>query len=216
MSEIKRITDVKLQRKNANKHSQRGMGQLEKSVQTDGLIGAITVAADNETFDGSARVEVLAAAFGDVEPIIVESDGTRPIIHRRIDIPNADDPRAKRLGVAANRIAQTDLEWDVEILSEIGQDVDLSGLFFPHEIAAMLEQAGTDVLDAAELWKGMPEFEQEDKTAYQSIHIHFKNQDAVEEFSRLINQTITDKTRSLWFPYIEIERYADKRYSDES
>ncbi len=37
-----------------------------------------------------------------------------------------------------------------------------------------------------------------------------------EEFARLVNQTITDRTRFIWFPFIEIERYADKSYSDES
>ena len=62
----------------------------------------------------------------------------------------------------------------------------------------------------------MPEFEQEDKTAYQSIHIHFADQEAVDEFAVLIGQKITRRTRSTWYPQIVIERYADKSYSDES
>ncbi len=37
------------------------MAQLEKSIQSDGWIGAITIAADGETFDGSARIEVGAS-----------------------------------------------------------------------------------------------------------------------------------------------------------
>jgi hypothetical protein len=70
--------------------------------------------------------------------------------------------------------------------------------------------------DIGEHWRGMPEFEQDDKTALQSIHVHFKTKRDVEDFARLINQTITEKTRSLWYPFIEIETYADKSYSDES
>jgi hypothetical protein len=82
------------------------------------------------------------------DPIIVESDGTRPIVVKRIDIPNADDPRAKRLGVAANRIGQLNLEWEPDVLAELAKDVDVSGLFFPDELAELsmpsLPEAGAD------------------------------------------------------------------------
>lgn len=215
MTDMTPIDSLKPQRRNANKHSQRGMGQLEKSVQTDGWIGAITVAADGETFDGSARIEV-AAATGFQDAIVVRSDGTRPIVHIREDIPTADDPRAVRLGVAANRTAEVNLEWDTTVLAEIGQDVDLSGLFFPHEIAAMLEQAGTDVLDAAELWKGMPEFEQDDKTAWKSITVHFANESDYEAFARLTGQTLTPQTKSIWHPYRPNDSYIVNECADES
>lgn len=97
---IKKLTDTKTQARNANKHTARGLGLLEESIQQDGWIGAITVAGDGEAFDGSARLEVGAAAGFD-DAIVVRSDGSKPIIHIREDIPSADDPRAKRLGAAA-------------------------------------------------------------------------------------------------------------------
>ena len=143
------ITDVRPQVRNANRHSQRGMGVLEKSIQSDGWIGAITVAADGETFDGSARVETGAAGFADVEPIVVRSDGSRPVIHIREDIPNADDPRAIRLGVAANRVAALNYDPDPALLAALAGEVDLSGLYYDDELAAIIAQAGTDILDAA-------------------------------------------------------------------
>lgn len=65
-------------------------------------------------------------------------------------------------------------------------------------------------------WDGMPEYVHEDKTAFQSIAIHFKDQEAVEAFSALVEQKITPHTRYLWYPEIEIETYADKRYAPES
>ena len=82
------------------------------------------------------------------------------------------------------------------------------------QLAARSGLYNTD--DPNALWQGMPEFEQEDKTAYQSIHIHFADQEAVDEFAVLIGQKITRRTRSTWYPQIVIERYADKSYSDES
>lgn len=143
----KKLTDYRPQARNTNKHTPRGMGALEKSIQQDGWIGAITVAADGETFDGSARIEV-GAATGFEDAIVVESDGSKPVIHIRTDIPTADDPRAKRLGVAANRVAELNLAYDVdELLASVADGVDLSALFRQDELDALLaagQQAGDD------------------------------------------------------------------------
>lgn len=110
------------QRRNANRHTQRGLRLLEQSLQSDGWIDAQTAAADGEIISGSARLEIAAEKFADVEPIIVESDGTRPVIVVRTDIPNTDDPRARRLSVAANKIASVDYDPDGELLKEWGSE----------------------------------------------------------------------------------------------
>ena len=112
---------------------------LDNSIAQEGWIGAITVAADCETFDGSARLETAYTRFGDeVEPIVVETDGSRPVIVKRTDIPNADDPRAKKLAILANRVAEVDLSWDAEVLVELSEEIDLSDLFFEDELAELL------------------------------------------------------------------------------
>jgi hypothetical protein len=137
-----KLDTFKPQRRNANKHTQRGLGALETSIQKDGWIGAITVAADGETFDGSARIEVGASTgFDDV--IVVESDGTKPIVHRRIDIPTADDPRAVRLGYAANRVAALNLDFDpAVILADLDAGLDLSALWNEGELNEIAKEAG--------------------------------------------------------------------------
>jgi hypothetical protein len=143
-----KLDTFKPQRRNANRHTQRGLGALETSIQKDGWIGAITVAADGETFDGSARIEVGASTgFDDV--IVVESDGTKPIVHRRIDIPTADDPRAKRLGLAANRVAALNLDFDpAVILADLDAGLDLSSLWNEGEIEALIAAADVVLPDA--------------------------------------------------------------------
>ncbi len=136
----KRVKDFRPAKRNANRHTARGLGALQASIQTDGWIGAMTTAADGEMIAGSARVETAAQVFGvDAEPIVVESDGTRPIVVVRRDIPTADDPRAVRLGQADNRVGQLDLDWDIEVLA--GMDaVDLEGLWTPDELSDLGEQ----------------------------------------------------------------------------
>jgi len=110
------------QRVNANKHTPIGLDALRKSIQGDGMIGAITVARDGETFDGSARLETLADAMPGVKIVEVETDGLTLIINKRRDIPNAKSPRAKRLGVAANVIAKLDYNPDGEILAALAAE----------------------------------------------------------------------------------------------
>jgi hypothetical protein len=134
----KKLSDFRPQAVNANKHNPRGLGMLDNSIAQDGWLGAITTAADGETFDGSARLETAYTRFGDVEPIVVEADGSRPVIVRRVDIPNAADPKAKRLAIAANRVAEVDLQWDAEVLAELSEEIDLSGLFSEDELAELL------------------------------------------------------------------------------
>lgn len=48
-------------------------------------------------------------------------------------------------------------------------------------------------------WQGMPEFRNENHQ-YMQIVVHFKEEEDVNEFSKLLKQTITDKTKSIWFP----------------
>lgn len=135
-----KISDFRPQQKNANTHTSRGLGALDNSMAENGWIGAMTVAADGETFDGSARLETAYIRFGDdVEPIVIESDGTRPVILKRTDIPNASDPRAKKLALAANRIAELDLNWDADLLAELSQELDISDLFSEAELNELLE-----------------------------------------------------------------------------
>ena len=115
----KKLTFVP-QKRNANKHTAYGLRLLEESVQRDGFIDAQTAAADGEIISGSARMELSAEKFADVEPIVVHSDGSRPIIVVRDDIPNAQHARAKRLSVSANKIAQVDFDPDWALLKEWG------------------------------------------------------------------------------------------------
>jgi hypothetical protein len=62
-------------------------------------------------------------------------------------------------------------------------------------------------------WKDMPEFIQEDKEPIKQLIVSFKNYDDYKEFAKLVNQALTKKTQSIWFPKVEIETYMDKRYS---
>jgi hypothetical protein len=134
-----KLSDFRTQERNLNKHRPRGMGMLDNVIAKDGWQGAITTAANGETFAGSARLEVAQERFGDEsEPIVFDIDGTRPVILRRVDIPTADDPRAIRLGIADNRISELNYDPDIELLNAIADEVDISDMYFEDELAALV------------------------------------------------------------------------------
>lgn len=49
-------------------------------------------------------------------------------------------------------------------------------------------------------WQGLPEYNQPHNGAFRQIVVEFDNDEDVEEFGNLIGQSLTEKTKSLWFP----------------
>ena len=138
--------------RNPNKHTPRGMGMLDAAMSRHGYVAPMTAAADGAILDGNARLETVALRFPDVEPIIVEHDGTRPIVAVRTDIPDADDPRARDIIVTANRIAEVDLDYDLGVLREfVVEGLDLAPFEFDAKMLGEIggEKAGLTDPDAA-------------------------------------------------------------------
>lgn len=138
-----KVTADKLERfrtqtRNSNRHTQRGMGQLEASMRKYGYVTPMTAAADGEIIDGSARAETGATVFGD-DVLVVHHDGTKPVIMVRDDIPSADTPEAREISIAANRIAQVNLDFDAEqILADLNGGANLSAFWFDNELSDLI------------------------------------------------------------------------------
>ena len=77
-----------------------------------------------------------------------------------------------------------------------------------------------DILGVEEDWKkewqDMPEFIQEDLTPHQQIIISFESDNDVKDFAKLINQKLTYKTKSIWFPETQRGKFKDYSYVDNN
>lgn len=71
-----------------------------------------------------------------------------------------------------------------------------------------------DGVDPNKEWNGMPEFNQQDKTSFRHVVVHFTCQEDAEKFFALIGQPSTDKTRSIWFPPQENMDTENRRYGE--
>ena len=50
-------------------------------------------------------------------------------------------------------------------------------------------------------WQGMPEFIQESQEPFACINFRFETVNDLQEFSKLIGQKLTRKTKSAWYPF---------------
>jgi len=162
---LKSVSELTIDPFNANAHTPRGTGMMEDSIRECGFGDSITVTSDLRVVSGNQRTETVMDLKMD-NPIVVESDGSRPIVHVRTDL-KAGDIRAVKLGLYSNRVGEVNLEWNREILRELQEaDVDLAKLFTDQELAEVLMRV--DGVDAPDLPSGDKEpFEQMTFTLHQ-------------------------------------------------
>lgn len=66
-----------------------------------------------------------------------------------------------------------------------------------------------------EHWKGMPEFKQLDAEPWKSVVVHFETEKDMLDFAKLMDQRITFKTPSIWFPKVDRVAAIDKLWIDK-
>lgn len=135
---------------------------------------------------------------------------------RYLDL-SADEAHA--LALADNKLGEL-ADWDEEMLSAVLKDLSARDIstdeigFGEGELNRLLSDRGENI--PLEEWSGMPECESEDQTAWGSVKVNFASASDMHAFAKLIGQTITEQTRSVWYPPAEIGRYADKSYGAKS
>ena len=202
----RKVADLVPSARNARTHSEAQIAQLVASIREWGWTMPILIDEAGGIIAGHGRV--LAA----------ESMGLK-------DVPTMtatgwSDTQKRAYAIADNQLA-LNAGWDTDILAgEIADlkldDFDLPLMGFGEAETLNLLTPAYDVSDPLAEWAGMPEYRNEDKTAFRSILIHFKDQDAVDEFARLTEAQLTDKTKSTWFPHLPYHVVSDRSYEDAS
>lgn len=199
-----RLGDILPNPRNPKSHPKQQREALRGSVRELGF-GTIPIAYTSQRLGGKL-------VFGDGH---MRGDEFADFV-TDVAITDYTDEEIDKFLLYADPIAAM-AEYESQQLDSLLRDVNSGDEALQKMLAGLATSAGLVPLDdPLAHWQGMPEFDQKDKTAFQSIHIHFGDQETVDTFAELIGQKITSHTRSLWYPVIEIERYADKRYSDES
>jgi len=206
----KKAKKITLDPRNARTHPDRNRSAVEKSLRELGAGRSIVVDRDGVIVGGNAVYEQAVKLGIPVKEI--ETNGDELIVVRRVDLAT-DDPRRKALALADNQIGTLG-EWDDVVLGDLLgelEDIDFDVMGFGEMGPFAIGEN-----DADEEWQGMPEFEQEDKSGFRKIIVHFNDQAGVDEFAALVGQKLSDKTRYMWFPEAELDKTANLRYESES
>ena len=195
---------------NARVHNERNKQAAEKSLDELGA-GRSALADKSGVLVAGNLIYEKAMKLGiPIEQI--HTNGEKLIVVVRDDLAT-DDPRRKALALADNQIGTLG-EWDDVVLGDLLgelEDIDFDVMGFGEMGPFAIGEN-----DADEEWQGMPEFEQEDKSGFRKIIVHFNDQAGVDEFAALVGQKLSDKTRYMWFPEAELDKTANLRYESES
>ena len=109
-----RIDELKFDDKNFNKHTEFGMGLLEKSLRENGAGRSILIDKDNNIIAGNGIIEA-AGSVGLENIKVVETTGDEIVAVKRTDI-SLNSKKGRKMALADNATAKADLEWDEENL----------------------------------------------------------------------------------------------------
>ena len=170
MAKIKsgKFADFTPTKRNSNKHTMKGMRSLDSSMSEDGYTAPMTAAADGEIIDGDARFEASGNRFND-DVIVIEHDGSKPIVAVRTDIKDAEAPAARRIHYRANLTAWQNLEMDsqvvIEDIKEFDFDFESIGVGLD-ELGDLLERDIEGLLSGKEAPEDFAEFGDDIETEY--------------------------------------------------
>jgi hypothetical protein len=193
MGEITHLGDLTSDPANLRRHTPRNVGMVEQALREVGAARSIVIDEDGVVLAGNATIDAAAAA-GIERVQVVDADGNTIIAVRRTGLTAA---QKTRLALFDNRA--TDLsDFDPALLAGLAADAPdlLDGLWRDDELAALLN---TEPVDPAALWQGMPEYENEAQAA-RSLHVHFLTEADCVRFCTLLDVTITDATKTVWYP----------------
>ena len=117
------ISELKFDDKNFNKHTEFGMGTLEKSLREYGAGRSILVDKDNNIIAGNGIAEV-AGQLGITKTRIVETTGDELVVVKRTDV-ELDSAQGRGMALADNATAAADLEWDEGLVAAEADKYDI-------------------------------------------------------------------------------------------
>ena len=136
------LADLSPDPRNPRRHTPRNRAAVVASLQEVGVVRPLAAAADGTLIAGNLTADALAE-IGLDDVIIVESDGTRPIVHVRTDIAPGS-PAAIKAGLYDNRAAELADGYDPQVLAALLAEVPVASTLLTEAEAAYLIAGGTD------------------------------------------------------------------------
>ncbi len=174
---IQSLADLVLDDNNANLGTERGMWSLQESVIRYGVGRGIVVDRRGRVIGGNKTTETLGKLNPGVKVVVVPSDGDTLVVTQRTDLDLEDDPEARELAFADNRVGELNLAWDAQKIAQAAEaGLDLAAFFHHGEADSLAqpEDALTKASKEAEL-DPTPEMEVQPFEHYDYVMLVFRN-----------------------------------------
>ena len=185
------IEHLQFDPKNVRKHSHKNLEAIKSSLRKFGQVKPIVV------YRG-----VVVAGNGTL--MAAQDLGWKQI--DVVEIPDDwDEEKVKAFAIADNRTSEL-ANWDTELLNlqleelkEFGYHLEDVG-FNEQDVSNMIrvnELKTAGALDPFDEWKGMPDFDSEDKVAAFRVAISFPTEQDADDFFKMLDRP---KKSALWWP----------------
>jgi hypothetical protein len=188
--ELIKTSKLKPAKYNPRQISTKQYNDLKKSIEKFDLVDPIIVNKDMTVIGGHQRLKICKELnYKDVDCVV-------------LDLSKEEE---RELNIRLNKSGG---DFDIDILANEFDVDDLVDWGFKHIELGL----NIDKIDMEKEWQGMPEFNQDDLTPHRQLIVSFNSDKDIQRFSELIKQTITKKTKSIWFPKVENAKMFDKVY----
>ncbi len=119
-----KITDLHFDNKNANKHTQKGLRLVEKSLSKLGAGRSILIDKNNNIIAGNGVIET-AGQIGLENIRIVETDGKEIVAVKRTDI-DINSKKGRELAIIDNHSAKESIDLDFDVINDLVSEYDIS------------------------------------------------------------------------------------------
>lgn len=149
---IQTLDDLVQDAHNANLGTERGEFALRESLMRYGVGRGVLADRHGRLIGGNKTAGTLDELGEDVEVVVVPSTGKTLVVTQRVDLDldDPDDPTARELAFADNRVQELNLAWDAqEVAAGVEDGLDLAVFFRQNELEALAAEAAA-LFDADE------------------------------------------------------------------
>ena len=198
------IDKIKPHPRNYKVHPPDQLEHLQQSIQENGIYRNVLVANDFTILAGHGIVEAAKLLGLTSVPIL------------RLDLP-PDSTKAIKLLTADNEVshlAETNAREMSELLKELLVEDDLLGTGYDKQKIENLLMVSRSKDEVAKLedeqWGNFMDFQA--VKANPKLIINFENEKDREDFGKFIGAELTDKTKYIWWPFKEKNKFAHLNY----
>jgi len=194
--------EVVLNKNNWRRHPKHQKDSMDKILSEIGWIQDIIVnKTTGNLIDGHLRVEMALKNNESLVPI------------KYVDLTEEEEKKALITFDPISSMAETDRQLLDDLISSLQENIEYPEPQENNEETIKEKEQFSDLINDSKIalginkynpveseWKGMPEFNMEDQTGFHHIIIHFDNETDFNDFSKTIDQNLTLKTKSTWYP----------------